>query len=304
MLIIGGGSIGCELGQAFARLGAQVNIVQSRERLLLREDPDAATILTDALIADGVTIHTGTTVTRVRPAPAGWSAELADGTEIGFDRVLVAAGRRPRTAGLGLDAAGVGLDQRGYVRVDALLRTSNRRIFAAGDVTGHPQFTHTAGVHGSIAAGNAILGLRRRADVSTNPRVTYTQPEVAAFGISAHQAGTRGLTVRTVPHADVDRAVTDGDTAGFTRLILDGKGRVVGASIVGPRAGESLAEVVLAARHGLRASAIAGATHAYPTYGDGVWKAAIEQVQHQLGAPAARRVITALAGLRRRWTSR
>ncbi|MEU4626544.1 FAD-dependent oxidoreductase [Actinoplanes sp. NPDC023801] len=304
LLIIGGGSIGCELGQAFARLGARVSIVQSHPRLLMREDPDAATILTDALAADGVSIHTGTTVTRIRPAPAGWGAELADGTEIGFDRVLVAAGRRPRTTDLGLDMAGVGLDERGYVRVDALLRTSNRRIFAAGDVTGHPQFTHTAGVHGSVAAGNAILGLRRRADVSTTPRVTYTQPEVAAFGISAAQAPSRGLTVRTVPHADVDRAVTDGDTAGFTRLILDGRTRVVGASIVGPRAGESLAEVVLAARQGLRASAVAGATHAYPTYADGVWKAAIEQVQHQLRAPAAQRVIAALAGLRRRWTSR
>ena len=304
LLVVGGGNIGCELGQAFARLGTQVSIVQSRPRLLMREDPDAAALLTAALIADGITVHTGTSVTRIRPATPGWSAALADGTEIGFDRVLVAAGRRPRTADLGLDAAGVDLDERGYVRVDERLRTSNRRVFAAGDVTGHPQFTHTAGVHGSIAAGNAVLGLRRRADVSTTPRVTYTQPEVAAFGVSAESARARGLTVRTVPHSDVDRAITDGDTAGFTRLVLDGKARVIGASIVGPRAGESLAEVVLAARHGLRASAVAGSTHAYPTYGDGVWKAAIAQVQHQLRSPATRKVIGALAGLRRRWMAR
>ncbi len=304
LLVVGGGSIGCELGQAFARLGTQVSIVQSRPRLLMREDPDAAALLTAALIADGVTVHTGTSVTRIRAATPGWSAVLADGTEIGFDRVLVAAGRRPRTADLGLDAAGVDLDERGYVRVDERLRTSNRRIFAAGDVTGHPQFTHTAGVHGSIAAGNAVLGLRRRADVSTTPRVTYTQPEVAAFGISAESARARGLIVRTVPHSDVDRAIADGDTAGFTRLMLDGKGRIIGASIVGPRAGESLAEVVLAARHGLRASAVAGSAHAYPTYGDGVWKAAIAQVQHQLRSPATRKVIGALAGLRRRWMAR
>ena len=304
LLVVGGGNIGCELGQGFARLGAQVSIVQSRPRLLMREDQEAATLLTSALTADGVTVRTGTTVTRIRPVASGWSAELTDGTEIGFDRVLVAAGRRPRTAGLGLDVAGVALDERGYVRVDDRLRTGNRRIFAAGDVTGHPQFTHTAGVHGSIAATNAILGLRRRADVPTTPRVTYTQPEVAAFGVNADLARSRGLTVHTVPHTDVDRAVTDGDTAGFTRLVLDGRGRVIGASIVGPRAGESLAEVVLAARHGLRASAVAGATHAYPTYGDGVWKAAIAQVQQQLAAPAARRVIAALAGLRRRRMSR
>jgi pyruvate/2-oxoglutarate dehydrogenase complex dihydrolipoamide dehydrogenase (E3) component len=305
LLVLGGGSIGCELGQAFARLGSRVTIVEAAERLLTREDPDAAELVTRALVADEVQVRVGAGVTAVRPDGPAWVAVLADDTEIGFDTVLVAVGRHPRTSSsLGLDVAGVELDERGFVRVDSWLRTTNPRIWAAGDLTGHPQFTHTAGVHGSLAASNAILGLRRRVEVATVPRVTFTQPEVAAVGVSLDQARTQGLTVRTVAHREVDRAVAEQQTDGFSRLILDGRGRVVGATIVGPRAGESLPEAVLAARHGLRARDIAAATHAYPTYGDGVWKAALEQVQAQLASSAARRVTTGLSVLRRRWVSR
>ena len=301
LLVLGGGNIGCELGQAFARLGSQVSIVEAAERLLLREDPDAAELVTQALVDDGVQLRTGVAVTVVRRDGAAWQAELADGSHIGFDTVLVAVGRRPRTSDLGLDAAGVGLDERGYVRVDARLRTTNPRIWAAGDLTGHPQFTHTAGVHGTLAAGNAVLGLRRRVDVATIPRVTFTQPEVAAVGVTLEQARARGLTVRTVEHAEVDRAIAEQQVAGFSRLVLDGRGKVVGATIVGPRAGESLAEAVLAARHGLRARDIAGATHAYPTYSDGLWKAAIAQVQVQLAGGVLGPSTRALAAVRR-WT--
>lgn len=304
LLVLGGGSIGCELGQAFARLGSGVTIVEAAPTLLVREDADAAALVAGALTGDGVTIRSGVALAAIRPGGDGWIADLADGSEVEFDQVLVAVGRRPRTTALGLDAAGVDLDERGYVQVDPRLRTTNPRIWAAGDLTGHPQFTHTAGVHGSLAASNAILGLRRRVEMATIPRVTFTQPEVAAVGVSLDQARDQGLTVRTVAHVDVDRAIAEQQTAGFSRLILDGKGRVVGATIVGPRAGESLPEAVLAARHGLRARDIAAATHAYPTYGDGVWKAALEQVQAQLTGTAARRVTTGLASIRRRWVSR
>jgi pyruvate/2-oxoglutarate dehydrogenase complex dihydrolipoamide dehydrogenase (E3) component len=167
-------------------------------------------------------------------------------------------------------------------------------------VTGHPRFTHTAGVHGSLAAGNAVLGLRRAVDLATIPRVTYTQPEVASFGAGAGQAaGHSGLSVHTVPHDQVDRAITDRRTAGFTRLVLDHKGRIAGATIVGPRAGESLAELVLAARHGLRARDLAAAMHAYPTYADGVWKAALADLEQRLRRAGPRRVIRGLAAARR-----
>lgn len=304
LLVVGGGAIGCELGQAFARLGSQVTIVEAAPRLLAREDADAAALVAAALTGDGVTVRVGVGLDSVRPVGGGWIAELGDGSQVEFETVLVAVGRRPRTTGLGLEVAGVELDERGNVRVDDRLRTSNPRIWAAGDLTGHPQFTHTAGVHGSLAASNAILGLRRRVALATIPRVTFTQPEIAAVGVSLAEALDQGLTIRTVSHADVDRAIAEQQTDGFSRLILDGKGRVVGAAIVGPRAGESLPEAVLAARHGLRARDIAAASHAYPTYGDGVWKAAIEQVQAQLTGAAAHRVTSALAAIRRRWVSR
>ncbi len=141
--------------------------------------------------------------------------------------------------------------------------------------------------------------------MATIPRVTFTQPEVAAVGVSAEHADPQsGLTVRTTQHTEVDRAIAEGHVAGFTRLILDRKGRVVGATIVGPRAGESLPEVVLAARHGLRARELAAATHAYPTYGDGVWKAGIDHVQHQLHQPGAHRVTSVLRTVRRAWLAR
>lgn len=299
LLVLGGGSIGCELGQAFARLGSQVGIVEAADRLLVREDPDAAELVTRALVGDGVVVRTGVAVTAVRPDGPAWVAVLADGTEIGFDTVLVAVGRRPRTSCLGLDAAGVELDKRGFVRVDPRLRTTNPRIWAAGDLTGHPQFTHTAGVHGSLAASNAVLGLRRRVGLASIPRVTFTQPEVAAVGVSVERARALGLTVRTLKHGEVDRAIAEQQTEGFSRLVLDSKGRLVGATIVGPRAGESLPEAVLAARHGLRARDLAAATHAYPTYSDGLWKAAIAQVQAQLTGGVTRRATQAMTSIRR-----
>ncbi|WP_344469933.1 dihydrolipoyl dehydrogenase family protein [Nakamurella flavida] len=298
LLVVGGGPIGCELGQAFARLGSRVTLVGSAPRLLGREDPDAAALVTAALVADGVDVRTGVALSSVVPDGGAHRADLDDGTEVVADLVLVAVGRHPRTTDLGLAEAGIAVDERGFVRVDAHLRTGNPRVWAAGDLTGYPAFTHTAGVHGTLAATNAVLGLRGTVDTTAIPRVTFTQPEVAAVGVGT--SGGPGLTVRTVQHAHVDRAVADGATDGFTRLAFDRRNRVVGATIVGPRAGESLAEAVLAIRQGLRARDIASATHAYPTYGDGVWNAAIAQVRAQLGRPVPRTAVRVLAAVRRR----
>ena len=304
LLVLGGGSIGCELGQAFARLGSKVTIVEAGERLLPRESAAAAGLLTDALRADGVDVRVGSSAQRITVDTGGITLALADGSVVEGDQMLVATGRAPRTAGLGLQSAGVDCDERGYVRVDDRLRTTNGRIYAAGDVTGHPQFTHLAGVHGSLAASNAVLGLRRGTSTGTVPRVTFTQPEVAAFGASPDRAvPDSGLHVRSIAHEHVDRAVAEGRTAGLTQMVLDRHGRVVGATIVGPRAGESLPELVLAARHGLRARDVAGAVHAYPTFGDGPWKAAIEDVRGQLGGAGARAAVRALRSVQR-WRSR
>ncbi len=297
LVVLGGGSIGCELGQAFARLGSTVTIVEALDRLLAGEDLDAARLVTESLTRDGATVLTGTPVTAVE----GPDVVLADGRRVTADRVLVAVGRRPDTRGLGLDAAGVETGDRGFVTVDARLRTTNPRIWAAGDVTGHPQFTHVAGVHGAIAASNAVLGIRRAAEVTALPRVTYTSPEVAAVG---RPAGSEGTTARTLAHDEVDRAIAEGRTVGFTRLVLDTRGRVVGATVVGPRAGETLAELTLAVRRRLRARDLAGVMHPYPTWGDGPWKAALAEVREQLAAPAARRATRALAAVRRGWLDR
>lgn len=301
LLVLGGGPIGCELGQAFAQLGAAVTLVQSGSRVLAKEDPEAADLIAQALRTAGVDLRCGTTLTSVEPVGTGGRATLSDGQTVDFDRILIGAGRTPRTADLGAGAGGVELTERGFIRVDDMLRTTNPRIWAAGDLTGHPPFTHTAGVHGSLVASNAILGLRRSVDDATQPRVTFTQPEVAAFGPATPPPGGR---VVTVDANEVDRARAVKSTAGFTRLVLDHRGRIVGATLVGPRAGECLSEVVLAATHQISARALAGVTHAYPAWTDGVWKAGIADLQRWLGRPPVSAVIPLLAGLRRRWVSR
>ena len=302
LAVLGGGSIGCELGQAFARLGARVTIVEGADRILTREDPEAAATVHSSLERDGIQVLTGIPVVEVKSTTDAGVLLLADGSAVEFDRVLVSVGRRPRTRELGLESAVVETDERGYVRVDKHLRTTNPDIWAAGDVTGHPQFTHMAGVSGSLAASNAVLGLRRRVDTSTVPRVTFTDPEVAAVGVAPETAAsTPGLHVVSWDHQHLDRAVTDFEMHGSTRLVVDGKGRVLGATIVGPRAGESLGELTLAVRHGMRTRDIAGTTHAYPTYSDGAWNASILDVRRRLTEPAAARAIGVLAAGRRRW---
>lgn len=295
LLVIGGGSIGCELGQSFARLGTSVALVEAAPRILPREDADAAEVMASTLRADGVDLRVGVGVARFE----GTTAVLDNGEKIEAGHVLVSVGRRPNTKDLGLDLAGIELGPGGHAIVDKRLRTANPRIWAAGDVTANPAFTHVAGVHGSQAATNAVLGLRRSVDLATIPRVTYTQPEVAAFGVGLDKVGVDGLIARTVAHDEVDRAIVDQRTEGFSRIILDRRGHIVGATIVGPRAGESLAEVVLAARHGLRARDIAASMHAYPTYADGIWKAALAQLQEDLAGPWARRAVRIMQSLRR-----
>jgi pyruvate/2-oxoglutarate dehydrogenase complex dihydrolipoamide dehydrogenase (E3) component len=304
LAVLGAGPIGCELGQAFARLGAEVTVLDATDRVLSREDPAAAAVVARSMERDGVRLRLGAGVTAVRPGTDGaGELVLADGGTVAFDRLLVAVGRRPRTAGLGCAAAGVRLADDGTVVVDEALATSNPRIWAAGDVTGSPLFTHTAGVRASTAATNAVLGLRRRIDPVV-PRVTYTFPEVASVGASSAEPPA-GHTVQRWPHREADRAVADQDTDGFTALVLDRRGRLTGATVVGPRAGESLGELTLAVRKGLTAADIAGTTHAYPTYNDAVWNPAVAEVQRRLRRPLPRagvRVLRALqhARLRRR----
>jgi len=299
LTVLGGGSIGCELGQAFARLGSEVTIIEGADRILPREDPDAAWLVNAALLLDGVSIRTGVPVVKVTSADAGdrGSVALEDGSSVGHDQLLVAVGRKARTGSMGLDAACVAVDERGFVTVDDRLRTTNARIWAAGDLTGHPQFTHLAAVHASTAATNATLGLRRKVLTTAVPRVTFTRPEVAAVGVATE--AKPGRTVVYWSHAEVDRAVAEASTSGFTKLVVDDKGTILGATIVSPRAGESLGELTLAVRHGLRTRDLAATTHPYPTFSDGAWNAAISDVQERLTRPPYARAIRALSGVRR-----
>lgn len=301
LVVIGGGAIGCELAQAFARLGSRVTIVQRNTRLLPKEDRDASALVTAAMTEDGVDVRVSAQVAHVEGDDSRLSGAvvLDSGERLPFDRLLVALGRRPRLAGLGTEAAGVRLDERGYVAVDDRLLTSNPRIRAAGDVSGLAAFTHIAGVNGSLAATNAALGLSRRVDRDAVPRVTFTHPEVGAVGILPDKAAEHGLEVREVQHSHTDRAIADGRTAGFTRLVVDSRGRVHGATIVGPRAGESIGEAALAVRLGLTTSKIASTTHPYPTYSDALWNAAVADVRTRLQKGAVAGAVRILARLRR-----
>ncbi|NYD56671.1 pyruvate/2-oxoglutarate dehydrogenase complex dihydrolipoamide dehydrogenase (E3) component [Nocardioides marinisabuli] len=300
LLVLGGGPIGCELGQAFARLGSRVDIVEAGPRILGPEDAHAAALVRASLRADGVELHEDVSLERVEGVPGGVTAHLSDGTRLQADRVLVAVGRAPGTRDLDLAAAGVELTERGHVVVDGALRTTNPRIWAAGDLTGHPAFTHVAGMHGSLAASNAVLGLRRKVRLDTVPRVTYTQPEVASFGVGT-ESDDPSHTVHRVDAGEVDRAVAEDDTDGEVAVVLDGRGRLVGARVVGPRAGEVLAELTLAAQAGVSLRTVAGTIHPYPAWSDGVSKAALSRTREELAKPVPATVTRVLARGRRRW---
>ncbi|MEO3839448.1 FAD-dependent oxidoreductase [Streptomyces sp. B22F1] len=296
LVVLGGGPTGCELGQAFARLGAQVTLVEAMERLLPREEPDASQAVRRALEADGVTVLAGYRAERVTG-----SAMHGPGGPLAYDTLLAVTGRRADTAGLGLAEAGVQLTDRGDVRVNDRLRTANPRIYAAGDVTGRSAFTHLGGVQGGAAAAEALLGVRRRIDYGAVPRVTFTDPEVARVGRTAAEArAEHGDTVRvhTLPHDRVDRAVAEGRTDGFTTLVLGPRARIIGATVVAPRAGETIAHLAAAVRLGWTAPQYARTVHPYPTYADGPWHAALADVYDRLAR--AGRITGAALALRRK----
>ncbi|WP_026535209.1 dihydrolipoyl dehydrogenase family protein [Arthrobacter sp. H14] len=295
LLVVGGGPVACELAQAFARFGSKVTVL-ARSQMLPKEDRDAAAVVRQSMEADGVQFFENSPVERFSATDGVSRAGLADGSQHDGDVVLIAAGRRPRTEGLGLETVGVDCDDTGHVIADVKMRSSNPAIWAAGDVTANPQFTHLAGVSASAAAFNAILGLGR--SVSTVvPRVTYTAPEIAAVGITS--AGQGRYRVSTIQHRELDRAITEGTPDGLTRLIIGKGGRIVGGTIVGPRAGESLAELTIAVEKGLSTRELAGVTHPYPTYNDGVWNAAIADARSMLASPAAKTVLKVLVRARR-----
>ncbi len=287
LLILGGGPIGCELAQAFARLGSAVTLVEMGARLLPREDAEVGNLLRQRLAADGVTVRTGHRAEAF--IGAGESGSLCcrcddETVEIAFDRVLVAVGRAPRLHGFGLEELGVRLEPRGIAN-DAFLQSSIPTIYCAGDVAGRHQFTHTAAHQAWYASVNALLGVgvRFRLDERVIPWCTFTDPEVARVGLSEEEAAAQGIAVEVSRYAlaDFDRAIIEGEKDGWIKVLtVPGKDRILGVCIVAPHAGELLAEFVLAMKHGLGLNKILATIHPYPSWADankltaGLWKKA------------------------------
>ncbi len=304
LLVLGGGPIGCELAQAFARLGAEVTLVEAGERILAKEDDEAAAVVARSLQDDGIAVLASHEAVRCEQ-PGGDKRLVVRhaGAErtIGFDALLCAVGRTPRTRGFGLEELGIEIGKNGTVAVDAALRTSVPSILACGDVAGPYPFTHMAAHQAWYAAVNALFGMFRRFEVDYRvvPWATFTDPEVARVGLSEAQARAQGIAceVSRFALAELDRALTDEAPRGFVKVLtVPGKDRILGVTIVGERAGELIAEYVLAMRHGIGLSGIFATIHVYPTlteankYASGAWK--------RSHAPAR---LLALARLFHRW---
>jgi pyruvate/2-oxoglutarate dehydrogenase complex dihydrolipoamide dehydrogenase (E3) component len=270
LLVIGAGPIGCELAQAFARFGSAVTVFEVAPRVLPNFDADAARIVHRRLASDGVTFHLGVKLTEVAHEGGTLVVRYEHPTginQVTGDRLLIADGRAPNVDGLGLDAADVAVSEHGIV-VDDRLRTSNRRIYAAGDVCSRFKFTHAADALARLAIQNALFLGRRRASSLVIPRCLYTDPEVADVGTYENEARQgRHLETITIPLSEVDRAIIDDDADGFVRVHHD-RGRLLGSTIVAPHAGDLIAEVTFALTHGHTLADLSRTIHPYPTHSE------------------------------------
>jgi pyruvate/2-oxoglutarate dehydrogenase complex dihydrolipoamide dehydrogenase (E3) component len=277
--VLGAGPIGCELAQAFARFGSRVILLDIAPQILPREDADAAALVARSLAADGIELLLGVRVEGALRRGAERVLQVEDRgqrREVAAEALLVATGRRPNVEGLGLEAAGIEYGKLG-VEVDDRLRTTNPRVYAAGDVASKYQFTHAADAQARLVLGNALFFGRGRASRLTIPWCTYTSPEVAHVGLYEEEARRRGIEVHTLtlPLSAVDRAVLDGDTEGFLRLHLKrGSDRILGATLVAEGAGDLAGELYLAVTHGIGLGKIASVVHPYPTQVEVIRKAA------------------------------
>jgi pyruvate/2-oxoglutarate dehydrogenase complex dihydrolipoamide dehydrogenase (E3) component len=281
LTIVGGGPVGVELGQAFARLGSRVTITQRAARLLPHEEPETSEVIQRRLAAEGVTLLLGTRAEAVarRDGAIIVTARAADGAvlEVAGEQLLLATGRAPNVAGLGLEAAGVAFTGATGIRVDARLCATNHRVFAAGDVTGPPYFTHAAAQQSLAAVRAAVTPFGRALDVRALPWAIFSDPEVARVGLTEAEARARfgaGVQAYTMPFSAVDRADTDEAGEGFVKLIATRQGELLGAHLVGANAGEYINELALAMRHRLDLGRLASTTHVYPTMALAIQQAA------------------------------
>lgn len=285
--ILGGGPIGVEFAQVFARLGSKVTILEMMESILIREDPDVAAFMHKLLEAEGIEIRTGAAVSGVRPENGRAVVETGDGGSVTVERVFVATGRRPCSGGLDLAAAGI-RTERGAVVVDRHLRTTSKSAWGVGDVTGALQFTHVAEQMAKVALRNSVLPVKTKIRYDSVPWVTFTDPEVAHVGMSEAEAEAAGGTTYRYEMDDLDRAIVDGSAVGFVKVSADRKGRVTGATIVAHGAGDLLMPLVLAKTHGLSLSRVNGTIYPYPTMVEGVKRASGEYMRSRLDTASGR----------------
>ncbi|HEX5796210.1 MAG TPA: mercuric reductase [Geminicoccaceae bacterium] len=300
LIVLGGGPIGCELAQAHRRLGAKVTVLELFA-ILPKDDPAAVEVVRGQLRKEGIELREHVEVTGVERDGNGVAVTITEaGTRqrIAGSHLLVAAGRRPNVEGLGLEAAGVEYGPKG-IAVDARLRTSNKRIYAIGDVAGGLQFTHMAAYHAGIVIRNALFKLPAKADTRAVPWVTYTEPELAHVGLTEAMAKDKGVAVEvlTWPFSDNDRAQAERATEGFVKVLLDRRGRVRGATIVGERAGELIHPWVLAIAEGLAVGSMAQFIAPYPTRGEASKRAAGSHYTPKLFSPRTRTVVRLLQRL-------
>ncbi len=301
LIVIGGGPVGCELGQAFRRLGSEVVIIELGE-ILPKDDPELSDIVRRRLIREGIDIRENARAGRVERLNDGVVAyvEHGRGSEaLSGSHLLIATGRAPNVEGLGLTEAGVDYTVEG-ITVDDRLRTSNKRIFAIGDVTGGMRFTHMAGYHGGIVVRNAVFKLPAKVSTRAIPWVTYTDPELAGVGMSEHEARETGrkVTILKSSFTANDRARTARDDEGHIKVVVGRKGRILGASIVGHHAGELILPWVLAINEGLPIRAMASVVAPYPTLSEISKAAAGSYYTPSLYSSGTRRVVRLLQKLR------
>ncbi|MEW8563139.1 MAG: FAD-dependent oxidoreductase [Candidatus Thiodiazotropha sp.] len=288
LLVLGGGPIGCELAQAFARFGSRVSIVEMMPRLMIREDEDVADLVARRFKEEGINLmlgHKAVEFTKGEKSNLLICEYQGEQTEVAFDQVLVAVGRKANSSGFGLEDLNVALNPNGTIETDEYLQSSIPTIYACGDVAGPYQFTHTAGHQAWYAAVNSLFGVFRRfrVDYSVVPFATFTDPEVARVGLNELEAAEQGIDYEVTKFdlAELDRAIAEGEAHGMVKVLTPpGKDRVLGATIVGENAGELIGEFTAAMKHGFGLNKILGTIHIYPTlfeankYAAGVWKRA------------------------------
>lgn len=305
MIVIGGGPIGCEMAQSFARFGSKVTLVEGGPRIMGNDDPKAAEVVMASLIQDGIDVRLNSKVERFEPATEDGRRHVVVGKDgssetLNAAQILLAIGRAPNVKDVGLEAAGVDFDPRKGVIVDDRLRTSNKRIFAAGDVASKYKFTHAADFLARTVLRNALFFGRAKASDLVFPWATYTDPEVAHVGLTEAQAKEEGVaySIIEIELADNDRAVLEEETEGFVKILHDKKGRVLGGTVVASHAGEMIGELVTAVQHGTTLGTLSNVIHPYPTVADAIRRAG-DQFNRTKLTPTTAKLLKSVLKMRR-----